>query len=92
MLDGTGETGLVYTVNIPEISAGAQAGAVPLGNGLLDWLGVTGDNSLWGKGVKIAILDTGHTEQGLVLVPRLQGFHQLLDRLMLVALGTVFAG
>ena len=59
LLDGTEETGMVYPVNIPEIGAGAQAGAVPLGNGLLDWLGVTGDNSLWGKGVKIAILDTG---------------------------------
>jgi hypothetical protein len=59
MLDGTEETGMVYPVNIPEIGAGAQAGAAPLGNGLLDWLGVAGDNSLWGKGVKIAILDTG---------------------------------
>jgi hypothetical protein len=59
MLDGTEETGFIYPVNIPEIGTGAQAGATPLGNGLLDWLGVTGDNSLWGKGVKIAILDTG---------------------------------
>jgi hypothetical protein len=59
LLDGTEETGFIYPVNIPEISTGAQAGAAPLGNGLLDWLGVTGDNSLWGKGVKIAILDTG---------------------------------
>jgi len=59
MLDGTEETGLIYPVNIPEIGAGAQAGAAPLGNGLLDWLGVIDDNSLWGKGVKIAVLDTG---------------------------------
>lgn len=59
LLDGTEETGLIYPLNIPEFSTGPQAGAVPLGNGLLDWLGVTGDNSLWGKGVKIAILDTG---------------------------------
>lgn len=59
LLDGTEETGMIYPVNIPEIGAGAQAGAAPLGNGLLDWLGVAGDNSLWGKGVKIAILDTG---------------------------------
>jgi len=59
LLDGTEETGFIYPVNIPEFSTGAQAGAAPLGNGLLDWLGVTGDNSLWGKGVKIAILDTG---------------------------------
>jgi hypothetical protein len=59
LLDGTEETGFIYPVNIPEFSTGAQAGAAPLGNGLLDWLGVIGDNSLWGKGVKIAILDTG---------------------------------
>ncbi len=59
LLDGSEETGLVYPVNIPEIGTGPQAGAAPLGNGLLDWLGVNGDNSLWGKGVKIAILDTG---------------------------------
>ncbi len=59
LLDGTEETGMIYPVNIPEIGAGAQAGAAPLGNGLLDWLGVVSDNSLWGKGVKIAVLDTG---------------------------------
>lgn len=59
LLDGTEETGFIYPVNIPEIGTGPQAGAAPLGNGLLDWLGVIGDNSLWGKGVKIAILDTG---------------------------------
>lgn len=59
LLDGTEETGFIYPVNIPEFSTGPQAGAAALGNGLLDWLGVTSDNSLWGKGVKIAILDTG---------------------------------
>ena len=32
-----------------------------LGNHLLEWLGITGDNSAWGKGVTIAILDTGVT-------------------------------
>jgi hypothetical protein len=59
LLDGTEETGFIYPVNVPEFSTGPQAGAAPLGNGLLEWLGVTGDNSLWGKGIKIAILDTG---------------------------------
>ena len=37
----------------------AQEGAVALGRGLLEWLGVTGDNSEWGSGVRIAVLDTG---------------------------------
>lgn len=35
---------------------------------------------------------TGHTEQSLVLVPRLQGFREFLDGLVLVTLGLVFAG
>ncbi|HSH16405.1 MAG TPA: S8 family serine peptidase, partial [Verrucomicrobiae bacterium] len=65
-------------VNIPEFAgAGVQDGAVALRNGLLKWLGVTGDNSLWGAGVKIAILDTGiadhiafrNTIQRINLVP-----------------------
>ena len=34
-------------------------GGQQLGNGLHEWLGITGDNSDWGKGVKIAVLDTG---------------------------------
>jgi hypothetical protein len=59
MLDGSEETSFIYPVNIPEFSFGAQDGAVALQNNLLKWLGVTGDNSQWGNGVKIAILDTG---------------------------------
>jgi hypothetical protein len=60
LLDGEEETSMIYPVTIPEFEgAGAQPGAVALENGLLKWLGVEGDNSLWGNGVKIAILDTG---------------------------------
>ncbi len=36
-----------------------QAGLVGFGGTLLPWLGVTEDNSRWGAGVKIAVLDTG---------------------------------
>lgn len=36
-----------------------QAGLVGFGGALLPWLGVTEDNSRWGAGVKIAVLDTG---------------------------------
>jgi Subtilase family len=39
--------------------AGSQAGLEEFGEGLLPWLGITGDNSRWGAGVTIAILDTG---------------------------------
>ena len=63
LLDGSEESSMIFPVNIPEFeSVGAQAGvgaqaeAAPLGNGLLKWLGVEGDNSLWGEGMTIAIL------------------------------------
>ncbi|MEY4242782.1 MAG: hypothetical protein RLZZ245_367 [Verrucomicrobiota bacterium] len=36
-----------------------QQGLLGFGNRLLPWLGVTGDNSNWGRGVKIAVLDNG---------------------------------
>lgn len=60
LLDGEAEASFVFPVEIPAPGEGtAQAGAVALGAGLLDWLGITGENSTWGKGVRIAILDTG---------------------------------
>lgn len=36
-----------------------QQGLVGFGNGLMPWLGVTGDHSRWGAGVKVAVLDSG---------------------------------
>lgn len=60
LLDGTEKKDFIFPVNIPDFAAaGSQNGAVPIENGLLKWLGITGDNSLWGKGIKVAILDTG---------------------------------
>lgn len=60
LLDGEAEASFVFPVDIPNPGEGtAQAGAVALGAGLLDWLGITGDNSTWGSGVRIAVLDTG---------------------------------
>lgn len=60
LLDGSEETSLIFPVNVPSFEGvGAQAGAVPIGNRMLKWLGIDVDNSAWGKGVKIAILDTG---------------------------------
>lgn len=60
VMDGEGEASLIFPVTIPELPQGeVQPGAVPLGSKLLSWLGVTKDNSNWGKGVSIAILDTG---------------------------------
>jgi hypothetical protein len=61
LLEGDEETSLVFPVDVPPAprNGNAQAGAVALGAGLLEWLGIKGDNSTWGKGVRIAILDTG---------------------------------
>ncbi len=60
LLDSEEHASFVFPVDTPPGANGkAQAGAVALGAGLLDWLGVTTDNSAWGKGVLVAILDTG---------------------------------
>ncbi len=62
LLDGDGEASIIFPVNVPSPEEGtAQPGAVALGAGQLDWLGITGDNSTFRNGVRIAILDTGVT-------------------------------
>ena len=48
------------SVPAPAPASGAyQDGIVGFGDGLLPWLGITSDNSKWGAGVKVAVLDTG---------------------------------
>lgn len=60
LLHGEAELSMIFPVNLPApVEGTVQPGAVALGNGLLKWLGITGDNSDWGTGVRIAILDTG---------------------------------
>jgi len=39
--------------------SGVQEGAVGFDDKVISWLRVMGDHSLWGKGVKIAVLDSG---------------------------------
>lgn len=57
---GEAEESFIYPVNAPAPPEGTvQPGAVALGNQLLQWLGITSDNADWGRGVKIAVLDTG---------------------------------
>jgi subtilisin family serine protease len=77
LLGGKESLALIFPVEVPPSRDGtAQAGAVPSADGLLAGLGITGDNSAWGKGVLIAILDTGvmaHT-----------AFQSLITRLDLV--------
>jgi hypothetical protein len=60
LLDGDEELAMIFPVVTPPLPDGSvQAGASALYNRLLDWLGITGDNSAFGSGVKIAVLDTG---------------------------------
>ena len=56
----TGYKTLTSLPEPPRVKGGASAGvATPFGNEVLPWLGVTGDNSRWGSGVKVAVVDTG---------------------------------
>ncbi|WP_193211709.1 S8 family peptidase [Luteolibacter marinus] len=43
----------------PRPGGGAAADALGFGDEVLPWLGIDGDNSRWGAGVKVAILDSG---------------------------------
>ncbi len=62
LMDDETQASFVYPVDLPAPpDASAQEGAVALGAGLLHWLGISGDNSAWGSGVTVAILDTGVT-------------------------------
>lgn len=60
LLGDDAEAGMIYPVYVPTPpSPGVQAGAVGIGNRLRELLGISGDNSQWGKGVLVAVLDTG---------------------------------
>ncbi|RYD37993.1 MAG: hypothetical protein EOP85_17235, partial [Verrucomicrobiaceae bacterium] len=54
--------------------ANAQQGLVAFGDGLLPWLGITTDNSRWGAGVKVAVLDSG-----VVAHPALPGLSRSIE-------------
>lgn len=56
------EVGANFYINIPQAPAKEDRAAVnlvPLGDKLRQFLGVTGDFSQWGRGVTIAVLDSG---------------------------------
>jgi len=60
LLDGTEDPSLIYPAYVPNPKPGiVQDGVVAVGDKLLRVLGITSDNSNWGKGVLVAILDTG---------------------------------
>ena len=60
-IDDAAETSGNYIVSTPTQTpeVEAQSGAQGFGAQLLAYLGITEDNSTWGAGIKIAILDTG---------------------------------
>lgn len=60
LLDGSEELSFVFPLSTPPLPEGSvQSGAEALGGGLIEWLGIEGDHSRAGTGVRIAILDTG---------------------------------
>ncbi len=60
LLDGSEELSLIFPAWLPSPKpGGVQEGAVGVGSELLRVLGITGDHSQWGKGVWVAVLDTG---------------------------------
>ena len=67
LLQNTGDYSALsanYLMNIPPPPAKetrADVTQVPFGNRALDFLGVTGDHSAWGRGTTIAVIDTGIT-------------------------------
>jgi hypothetical protein len=59
---GYGEVGANYYAYLPETpdrEARAAQNEVGFGSRMLDYLGVPGDHSQWGRGVTIAVLDSG---------------------------------
>lgn len=61
---------------------GAQDGAVGFGRNALAWLGVTGDNSSWGQGITVAVIDSGVNNH-----PGLSGGNGAISFLPLTELG-----
>lgn len=60
LLNGDEELAMIFPANVPNPKPGViQDGVKSVGSDLLRLLGISGDNSAWGKGVKVAILDTG---------------------------------
>ena len=58
-IDGA-ESGFNFQVGFPTPApGGVQEGAVGFGLDSLAWLGITEDNSAWGTGVTVAVIDSG---------------------------------
>lgn len=78
-LAGLGETEAEFDFNyavvaptMPEPRQPDGTGYLGFGDGAMKWLGATADTATWGKGIKIALLDTG-VEPGSPVASRLAG-------------------
>jgi len=55
-----GELGFNFPVSPPSPpNVSAQEGAIGFGSSTLEWLGLDQDNSAWGEGVTVAVIDSG---------------------------------
>ena len=88
MLDGVDGAELEadpnFLVTIPSApgrgdSPGPGDGAVPFGREALEWLGVRGDNSDYGRGVKVAVLDSGVQEHSVFEGTNLREWNMVFD-------------
>ena len=52
----------LVSLPLPPGDGQVQAGAVGFGRNALEWLGIDEDNSAWGEGVTLAVIDTGISE------------------------------
>ncbi|MEI6674978.1 MAG: S8 family serine peptidase [Verrucomicrobiota bacterium] len=60
LLDCNADLSMIFPANLPNLRPGTiQDGVVGVGDKLLRVLDITRDNTKWGQGVRIAILDTG---------------------------------
>ena len=78
------EAGANYLVSIPlppsdVESPGAGAGAVPFGRRALESLGIFGDNSSFGSGVTVAVLDSGIQDHSVFAGKTIREFDLVLD-------------
>jgi hypothetical protein len=63
---------LVYTPDIPDSAVPVQpANYKTFNSNALPWLGVNGQNSEWGRGVTVAVLDTGIEQHSSIASSRL---------------------
>lgn len=85
-IEDIGANYLFKIPGVPEVEERASAGVAPFGSTLFTALGASGDRSLWGAGVSVAVLDAGLTNHPTF------GNNQVTARVDLVRDGQPFNG